>query len=205
VEGACPPEIHVKAPPQQIQINIKREKEEAPRPVTQPQPTRQQVAQEVVLVPRTVYVPYVAQTPVAPVRMLTTGPAPVQQPPAPVTQPPAPQKQPECPPVYQTPCPPPCPPPKRFLFPGLRSSAESPDADVDPAELNQRLQQLELALQRLNLLHAQATAPAAPDGAKPPAGVKSPAAEGSFDGNPEVQPAVHLASPPPAQLPDSGP
>jgi len=78
-------------------------------------------AQEVLLVPRTVYVPYAAQTPVAPVRMVG-----VEAPPALVPQRLAPLGvAPECrPPQGATP----------------------PNRDLD--ELNERLERIENALKR---------------------------------------------------------
>ena len=70
----CPPPP---CPPQRISINLHREKEK-PQPEPEPkrieQPRPQQVAQEVILVPRTVYMPFAAQTPTAPVRMIGVAP-----------------------------------------------------------------------------------------------------------------------------------
>src|SRR2546430_10796582 len=53
VEVKCPEEIHVKAPPQKVVVNIPKRREAVEERVAAPAVP----AQEVLLVPRTVYVP----------------------------------------------------------------------------------------------------------------------------------------------------
>jgi hypothetical protein len=95
----------------------------APQPQQAPQPVRAApaeskpaIAQEVMLVPRTVYVPFVAQTPLAPVRLSALGagaapapePAPSTAAPQPQQAPPQPERLPQpqqAPPVCQAPGP----------------------------------------------------------------------------------------------------
>jgi hypothetical protein len=71
--GGCQPpqEVHVKIPRQKVVLKVP-----TPSPPTAP-PTAPSPVQEVLLVPRTVYVPYAPQVPVAPARMLPLQVAPV--------------------------------------------------------------------------------------------------------------------------------
>ncbi len=157
----CPPPVHVKVPPQHIEVNIKREKEKPAGPEEQRAPERQPIAQEVILVPRTVYVPYVQQTPVGPMRMMTTGavvpPQEQRVPPQEQKAPPQEQRV----PVPCVPCPPPAPcPPRHFVAPNCRvdvgSFPQSPPSQGGDTEgvggveaLNQRLDRLESAVTQM--------------------------------------------------------
>jgi hypothetical protein len=128
VEVKCPEEIHVKAPPQKVVVNIPKRREAVEERLAAPPAP----AQEVLLVPRTVYVPYVAQTPTAPVRMVG-----LEAPPALVPQRFA--ALPECRPPQQ--------------------GAPSTKTDLD--ELNQRLERLEAALERVAQPEAERLPPPA--------------------------------------------
>lgn len=141
VEVKCPDEIRVKAPPQKVVVNVERrppEERTVGAPVSAPQ--------EVILVPRTVYVPYAAQTPVGPVRMVGLDAPPAL---APQRLQPLLGAPPECRP----------------------STGANLSTAKELDELNQRLERLETALQRVGRSDAEC-APQAVE--KPPASAGGP-------------------------------
>jgi hypothetical protein len=137
----CKPaeEIHVQVPQQKITVKrSKPEKPEAP-------PTAAVPSQEILLVPRTVYLPYAPQVPTGPARMV-----PLQTTPAQTTT---------MVPVVQAPA-------------GCGADAHAASALAETQrqmeELARRLQQLEGTLQRLNQTAAQLGLPATTAPAPPP-------------------------------------
>jgi hypothetical protein len=139
----CPPKqpkvIRVKVPPQKIVV-------EAPQ--KQEQPAKQGAfnpPQEVILVPRTVFMPFVAQTPTGPARVLSLQGA------VPLVTPPPEQPQAQGAPPQREGAPVPkegAPPEKQAAPPPCRVEVPVPCcSDVDA--LNKRLDRLECILQQL--------------------------------------------------------
>ena len=132
----CPPkekckveEIRVNVPPPKVIIRKEAKPPEAP-----PAPPPSVPSNEVLLVPRVVYVPYAPQTPTGPARMI------------PITTTPAPQQiiLPPTPPPAAPPCaPPPCAPA------GTPGAAAPPAAPPGVEELKRRCEQMEQKLDRL--------------------------------------------------------
>jgi hypothetical protein len=127
----CRPECGIgapcPAPEKKVSAPAPEKKVSAPAPEKAPEVTHAAVAQEVMLVPRTVYVPYVAQTPTAPVRLtsdMTVVP--------PVSAPSPPQAGAPSPPPVGAPTPPAAP-------------CEQDMVDICK-KLNQRLDYLEQCL-----------------------------------------------------------
>lgn len=141
--------VFVRGPQQKIVIERECEqpkKEAAPQRAPQRAPERQPeavpgAAQDVILVPRTVYVPYVAQTPTRAARLVTPAAA-VQQPPAPEQAPQlappteAPKKE-EAPKVSAPAAAPPCP------------TECPPTTIIEIRQMNERIDRLHRILERL--------------------------------------------------------
>ena len=127
-----PEEVHVEAPCQKVVV--KRPAAAAPAAL----PTAAVPSPEVLLVPRTVYLPYGPQVPIGPARMVPLQTTPVQ-------------------PTTMVP-----------VLPGVNACGSDPNAAASLAqtqkrmeELAQQLQALEGSLQQLNQAVAQKGAPAA--------------------------------------------
>ena len=137
---ACPPKPPCPPQPKVIRIKVVQPKpEEAKQAAPAPQqPQAVSAPPEVMLVPRTVFVPFVAQTPTGPARVLSLqGAVPLVAPPPEQA---APLLTPAAPPVKQEEKKECAPPPKVEVTPCC-----PPDIDM----INQRLDRLETLLQQI--------------------------------------------------------
>jgi hypothetical protein len=144
----CPPKPCAPKPPKVIRVKVPPQKVvvEAPQKQEQPKQGAFNPPQEVILVPRTVFMPFVAQTPTGPARVLSLqGAVPLVSPPpeqpsgAGAPRPEQPLGAP--PPEKKEGAPPPPPPPCKVEVP----VPCAPDMDL----INRRLDRLECILQQL--------------------------------------------------------